>query len=178
MSARVTIIAIGDMSEASLLRLQLEGMGADVRLCPLGKPSAFFTAFDFYGQPADIVVLSAHGDEDGIVFPEMAPGADSLELPGDRITPELIGRVAAQSAVVVSTACDTGKQAFVDAFHAAGASIYIAPEGYPDGVDVPVLLALAFFKVLVQQQAWVEAIKSANDAIGTETRFSVFPAKV
>ncbi len=178
MSACVTIIAIGDMSEASLLRLQIEAMGAEVRLCPLAKPSDFLSAFDFYGQPADIVVLSAHGDEAGIIFPEMAPGADRLELPANRITPDLIRKVNAGCAVVLSTACDTGSQPFADAFHAAGATLYIGPQGYPDGVDVPVILALAFHKLLVQQHSWVDAIVSANSALGTETRFSVFSAKV
>lgn len=160
-----------------MLRLQLEALGADVRLCPLGKPSDFLTAFDFYGEAPDVVVLSAHGDEAGIVFPDMAPGADTLELPENRITPGLIRKVSAQGSVVLSTACDTGQQPFADAFHAAGASIYLAPADYPDGIDVPVLLALAFHKALVQQQSWAEAIEGANIALGTDTRFSVFPAK-
>ena len=169
---RVAIAFIDDALEAMLLRAQFESLGCRVDWRPLGKPSDLFSAFD---PGVDIGILSGHGDERGLVFPALAPGADSLALPDNRMAPGLLRGFAHRlPQVVLSTACDTGNEAFAAAFHAAGAGLYIAPAGYPDGRAVPVLLGLAAFLVMHRRQSWGEAVAAANAQVEVYDRFRLF----
>lgn len=169
---KVALIAIDDMGEALLLRAQLESLGATVHLHPLGKSSDFFTAFETFGEQSDVALICCHGDERGFAFPEMAEGVDDLVLPDNRIGADLLNKYLRNlPPVVISTACDTARDAIVSAFHGAGANTYIAPSGYPDGGAVPVLLGLAFYRVIHEELPWQTAIKTANTFFTIESRF-------
>jgi hypothetical protein len=173
----VSIVLTDDVSEALLLRALLENFGAQVHLHAIGKPSDFFTAFDCFGTPADLAIIAGHGDEGGLIFPEMGEGVDTLVLPNNRITPGLLtGFKTPLPKVVISTACDSGRPDFARAFHAAGAELYIAPRDYPTGSVVPVLLALALHRVVEQGSGWLAAIAAANAAFDEDDGFVVFPA--
>lgn len=174
---KVSIVLVEDAPEALLLRALLENFGAQVALHWTGKPSDFLTAFDCFGTPAELAIIVGHGDEGGIIFPEMGEGVDSLVLPNDRITPDLFAQIAGPlPKVVISTACGSGTPALARACHGAGTGLYIAPRDYPTGSTVPVLLGLAMFKVIEQAQAWPEAIASANASFDEDDGFVVFPA--
>jgi hypothetical protein len=174
LSLSVTIAVIDDALEAALLRAQFESLGCRVDWRPLGKPSELFAAFD---RPADLGILSGHGDAGGLVFPEMAPGVESLDLPDNRMAPGMLAGFAdALPPVLISTACDTGTTGFARAFHAAGARLYIAPAGYPDARAVPVILALAGFLVIHRRFAWPDAIAAANALVDPDDHFRLFPA--
>jgi hypothetical protein len=153
----------------------IEGLGGEVRLLRPGAPSAIFEPWDCFGAPADVAVLCCHGDESGIIFAEMADGADVLVLPDNRIAPSLLAeKLKGVPPVVVSTGCDTGHRAYADAFFASGARIYVAPNGYPDGASVPVLLQLALYRVIHAKASWPAAIKAANSFFTLENGFTAF----
>lgn len=173
--SRITIIGIGDSGEAQLLRLQLEHLGFAVCLNLPGKPSDFFEAFSFYGTVPDAVITAAHGDDGGIVFPEMAAGVDELVLPHDRITPDLIAaRLKHAPALVMSLACASGTKEFAKAFSSAGTKHYIAPVGDPDGQGVPLFISLFFHKLLTQPDNPKQALAATNTMFDTASAFRIF----
>ena len=65
---RICVVGIGDSGESRLVRDLLEAQGHHKRLTLAGKPSDVFAGFGFYGATADAAILSAHGDEKGIIF--------------------------------------------------------------------------------------------------------------
>lgn len=157
-----------------LLRAQFESLGCRVDWRPLGKPSDLFSAFE---PGCDIGILSGHGDERGLVFPELALGVDTLHLPENRMPPALLrGFAASLPPLLISTACATGTTAFAEAFHAAGALSYIAPLGYPEGSTVPVLISLVAFLAIYRQMPWGEALAAANAHFERDDRFGLFAA--
>lgn len=173
--SRVSIIGVGDSGEAQLLRLQLEHLGLATCLNLVGKPSDFFDGFSFYGQVPDAVIIAAHGDDAGIVFPEMAAGVDELVLPDDRITPALIAReLKSPPPLVISLACASGTTPFTKAFSSAGAKTYIAPVGDPDGRDVPLFVNLLFHAMTGMELPIHDALNKANAAIDSTSVFQIF----
>lgn len=169
---RITLIDIGATDEARLLRTLLEQLGAEIRLIRPGKPSDVFANLDFYGAPPDLVILSAHGDMDGLIFAEMAEGVDTLVLPGDRITPDVIAANADFAPVpVLSTACMSGIPEFAGAILKAGASAYVAPQGAPDGVDIPLFVHMLFHKAMVEEMTFAQAVERANAVISPQSAF-------
>jgi len=174
MLSRLTLVGLGDTGEAQLLRALLEHLGLKICLNLPGKPSDFFSGFSFYGQPPDAVILSAHGDEEGIIFPQMAEGVDTLTLPGDRITPSLIAeRLELPAVPIVSTACSSGTAAFVQAFFTAGASAYIAPEGDPEGVGIPLFLHMLFHQLCTGSPHLETAFAAANNLLPAGDGFTL-----
>jgi hypothetical protein len=175
LSVKITIISIEDDGEPQLLRLQFEHLGFSVQLRRLGRPSEFFTAFDFFGGPADAAIICGHGDEGGFIFPAMAPGVDSLVLPADRLTPAIVGEhLRAVPPTVLTTGCDTGRKEFAQAFLGAGARNYIAPFGYPDSAAAVVLLTLAAYRVASAGSSWDAAVRAANNYFTLENRWQVW----
>jgi len=172
---KIALIAISDTAEAQLLRLALESVGAIVHLHAIGRPSNFFAAFDVFGVPADVAIICGHGDDDGFIFPEIAPDIDALVLPANRLTPALIAdHLRAAPPIVLSTACGTGLKSFATAFMAAGAKNYIAAKGYPDGAAVPALLHLAAYRVQSAGSSWEAAIRAANNFMTLENQFDIW----
>ncbi len=172
---KIALVEFVDAGAALLIRAQLEHLGLDVALNRLGKPSDFFAGFGFHGLAADAAIISAHGDGAGYIFPEMAPGVDPLVLPQNRINADLISqRLSEVPALVISTACSTGTESLAGAFRSAGAAIYVAPVGDPDGRDVPVWLS-AFFHALARHDSGPEAaLDRANALVEPESRFRLF----
>lgn len=170
--SRVLIIGVGDSGEAQLLRALLEQLGLEVTLKLCGKPSDFFTTMSDAASRADATIISAHGDEDGIIFPEMAPGVDPIQLPNNRITPSLINQHAKNvSAFLLSLACSSGTKEFADAFSRAGVKDYIAPESDPEGADVPLFVHLLFHQLLHHKTTFTDALAAANGAMTRDSKF-------
>lgn len=172
---KIALIEFDDAGAALLVRAQLEHLGLDVALNRLGKPSDFFSAFAFHGQPADAAIISAHGDAAGFVFPEMASGVDTLELSDNRISVGLIAsRLRGAPPLVISTACSTGTEDFAGAFRSAGAAKYLAPLGDPDGRDVPLWLFALFHALNRHGANMQDAVVRANSLVEPESRFNLF----
>jgi len=170
---RISVMSIGDSGEARLLRDLLETQGHDVRVVWVGKPSDVFEGFDFFGAAADAAILAAHGDDKGIVFPEMAPDVDTLELPDDRLTPDILrNNLRLAPPLVLSTACGSGIADFAAAFTQSGTQTYVAPDDYPEGADIAIWVAV-FFREL-GRNGIEAAVARANAAVDTESSFRLF----
>lgn len=164
----VAIVDLGATAEALLARAMLESLGAAVMLHQPGTPEDFLLVLGQSEAARRYLVLCGHGDEDGLILGDYAPGIDTSALAGGRMAPATIAaRAHMPGRIVVSTACMTGTDAWGKAFLAGGACAYVAPDGYPEGADVPLFLHHLFHQLLAHnasiETAWRHA---ASDAAG------------
>jgi hypothetical protein len=141
--ATLHIIAIDTGLEPHALRLASEAWGADVSVTWVGNSQQIVDYFAT-GFPHDIVVISGHGDERGLLLPELAVEIQhrypyhTVITPGDFQT-----FVRLEQALVVNLACLGGVPAFANTFLTCGARAYIGPIDYPEG-RATLMYVLAF----------------------------------
>lgn len=159
----VAIVDLGDSHEAAVARALLEGMGAVTLLHAPGTPEDFLLVLGQEHDVAPYLLICGHGDGTGFVFGEYGEGIDTSALEGESMPPSSVApRVRLPGCVVVSTACLTGRERFARAFMRGGIEAFVAPEGYPDGSDVPLFLAVFFHGALARglapKEAWERAV--------------------
>jgi len=143
--------------EAQLTRALLENLGAVVTLHQPGTPRDFLRVLGQGEAAGCALVICAHGDTNGFVFGDYAPGIDtSCLISGSMPAQAIAGNVRLPGRIVVSTACGTGTAPFAKAFIDGGVSAYMAPSGEPEGKDVPLFLHHLFHQLLCRG-ALVEA---------------------
>ncbi|CDN93865.1 hypothetical protein [Agrobacterium tumefaciens] len=129
----VSIVAVGDTGEALLVRAMLESLGASVRLHLPGTPEDILVCLKQPENPPPYLIISGHGDENGLVVGEFDPDVTRMELRhGSMPAAALTGNVDLRDTVIFSTACCTGSEAFAKAFIEGGASAYVASADYPE----------------------------------------------
>lgn len=159
----VSIIAIGDTGEALLLRAVLESLGASVRLHLPGTPEDILVCLKQPDNPPPYLIISGHGDENGLVVGEFNPDVTRMKLlDGSMPAEAFLGTVDLRDTVVFSTACCTGSGAFAKAFIEGGAKAYVASAGYPDGAATPLFVHLLFYELLVRKSPLEEALRLAS----------------
>lgn len=145
----VAVVAIGEASEALLVRSALESLGAAVLLHLIGTPEDFLRVIGQGETAPHYIVICGHGGETGLVFGEYGEGIDVAALERGSMPPAAIaGRVKLPGRIVISTACETGSKAFGEAFLTGGVAAYIAPDGSADGADAALFVHLLFHQIL------------------------------
>lgn len=157
MAPRVSIVAVGDQTEAFGLRAVLEAMGHDVRLLRPANADGVTSAL-VKASEDDVVMLSAEG------------GADGLRL-GDTWLPMMAAFDGVQfrdDAVLISTVAATRESGLVQVILNAGGHL-VAPLGAPDRrLIVPWVAAC-----LMQAEAGLAAaVAAANGLVGPDDQFS------
>jgi len=127
-----------------------------------GTPKDFLRVLGQGEAAGSALVICAHGDADGFVFGEYAPGIDtSFLINGSMPAHAIAGNVHLPRRIVVSTACGTGTAAFAKAFIDGGVRAYIAPSSEPEGSDMTLFLHHLFYQLLRRRAdidaAWVHA---------------------
>ncbi|MGD9497683.1 MAG: hypothetical protein AB7Y46_15385 [Armatimonadota bacterium] len=151
--------------EAVALRAFLDcATRADVTLRGVATSYQLTDELRAAGRDADYVVVTCHGDEDGIIFEELAPGVLTPDQPCEaRVGPKQIrSRVHLSGQPVICTGCGQGTEAMAEAFVGAGSSHYIAAAGDPEGWAAPLLLTLLFHELLVARRPVPEAMQRAT----------------
>lgn len=159
MSSRVTIVVVGEMTQAVALRAVLESMAHEVRLLRITTPDRLAPAF-MRASEDDVVIFSAHAGPKGVRF-----DAGDTWLP---MVAAFEGVTFRDDAVLLSTACATRESGLVQVILNAGGHL-IAPLGYPDDkIIVPWVAAC-----LLQAEAGLaEAVTAANALVSSENHFS------
>lgn len=159
----VSIIAVGDTGEALLLRAVLESLGASVRLHLPGTPEDILVCLKQPDNPPPYLIISGHGDENGLVVGEFDPEVTGMELRHGSMPAEaFLGNVDLRDTVVFSTACCTGSEAFTKAFIEGDVKAYVASAGYPHGAATSLFVHLLFYELLVRKSPLEEALRFAN----------------
>jgi hypothetical protein len=131
----VTIIAIADALEATAVRAVLEGLNYRVTTHWVGSRAEAIKLLTGELPIDDVVILSCHGDEHGILIPD-EPSITPADV---REHARLDGKT------VVSLGCHTGSRDLSAAFRAAGTAHYLAPSDYPDGTAALAFVGNLFF---------------------------------
>lgn len=173
----VSIIAIGDTGEALLLRAMLESLGASVRLHLPGTPEDILVCLKQPDNPPPYLIISGHGDENGLVVGEFDPDVTRMKLRDGSMPAEtFIGHIDLPDTFILSTACCAGSQAFAKAFIQGRASAYVASAGYPDGAATPLFVHLLFYELLIRKSPLEDALQRANQ-LDSDLAFELFTAK-
>lgn len=139
----VSVVAVGDLGEALLVRSLLENLGATVAMHLIGTPEDFLRVIGQGSAAPSHMVLCCHGNENGIVFGDYAGGIDISGLKAGSMLAQVIAeRVELPGKVVVSTGCGTGAAEFGAAFMRGRVAAYIAPTATP---RMPYFLCISFF---------------------------------
>jgi hypothetical protein len=128
-----------------------------VNLVPIGRPQHFI---DLVRSPSDkYLIVSCHGDDRGVLFPELAEDIARHEPFGVACSPQEITRYAQfDQQVVVSTGCMSGTDPFAEAYLETGAAAYVAPRGYPEASSAFFFTTQLFYGLLVRELTLAEAM--------------------
>jgi hypothetical protein len=173
----VAVVAVGDASEALLVRAILESLGAAVMLHLVGTPEDFLRIIEQGETAPRHIVICGHGDENGLIFGAYDDGIDVAALvQGSMPLAAIAPRVKLPGRVVVSTACGTGSDEFGAAFLRGGVAAYIAPNGYPDGGDAGLFVHLLFHRLLRAGESPRAALHQTHRYDRTFEVFTIYSA--
>lgn len=174
-SPRVTVINIADALEAVALRAALEWWNIEVALRHVGAADQLVALLDGTVALSPLVFLMCHGDERGILLPELAPELEQTQPFTGAVGPvELRQFLRVPGCAVVNTGCITGTGELAAAFIDGGASVYIGPDDYPDAPG-SLFFCLAFaYDHLVRGYPLAEAHRRAAAHDAETAQFQYF----
>ncbi|WP_077960208.1 hypothetical protein [Ensifer adhaerens] len=160
----VAVVDIGDTLEALLIRSMLESLGAVVTLHLPGTPGDFLTLIGAGDGVHKHLVICGHGDENGFVFGDYIEEIDTSMLVEGSLPPSVVaGHARLDGKIVLSTCCETGGEAYGDAFvRKGGAALYVAPDGSPEGADAPLFVHCFFHALFARKQTPEAALERAR----------------
>ena len=128
----VHILAADTGLQPHVIRAAAEHFGASVTVTWIGN-SAQVVDYLSSCPPQDVIVLSFHGDERGLLLPTLGEDVRSLFPYNEVIQPaDFAEFLDLDGSVVLSAACLGGTPAMAQAFLSGGASAYVGADGYPD----------------------------------------------
>jgi len=161
--------------EGLALRAALEGFDLRVNLFPIGRPRHLIDVLSGQSATSPHVVLSCHGDERGILLPELAPQIAKGEPFVDVLTPKHVRDFARlPDRTVVCTGCYTGTPALAQAFFVAGCEAYVAPTGEPTGSAALFFCIALYYHLAARSVSIGEAVHAAGAADAMTGMFQLF----
>lgn len=143
----VVDIAVG--TEAVALRAALDQFQIQVRRFPVGQARHLVKVLSGDEAAARYLILCCHGDEGGIVLPELGEMFEAMQPVHGILTAEALeGRVHLPGRVVIATGCQTGNPLLAHAFLDGGCAAYIGPTGGPYGDTIVVAIVLLFHELM------------------------------
>jgi hypothetical protein len=174
--ARVAIVVIDCDAEALTLRQAIECFSLGdvaVDLLGVGRGSTLIGYLRGRDSRAPHLVLCCHGDEEGIILPELHPSVAAEERYVGHFGADAVRKEARlKGRVVLSTGCSTAGLA--EAFLDAGASAYIAPTGDPYGAAPLAFLMAFYYRLLVVGEDLEAAVRAARRIGGDARMFRLF----
>jgi hypothetical protein len=137
------ILEIESPLEAQAIRAAAEAWGYRVSVTWVGNSGQIVDVLA-HRPLHDVLVISGHGDERGLLLPTLAKSVRQHYPYDEVIRPEDFAQfLSLGNNGVIVTSCCAGQAALADVFLAHGARWYIGAEGYPEG-RVALMFALAF----------------------------------
>ena len=166
---------------AIAIRGMLEFYGLHVSLIWLNEKQ---NAIDFlagHGPKADYTLLCAHGigheNRIWLTLIEKMAGTDSCyEEVEFNLMPETIGEyVKNPSGTFITTACESGREAFAKAFLAAGYRAFIAPEVAVDVTSAALFICGFFCNMLAHERDIHKETYTEREAVERAAAIQPFP---
>ncbi|MBI4863426.1 MAG: hypothetical protein HY815_24640 [Candidatus Riflebacteria bacterium] len=143
--ARLELVVVDADLEALALRGVLECFGVQVTSHLVGQASDLVRILSGAEPLARYVVISCHGDDRGLILPELHESVDAVQPYRGALSPaDLRSFLRLQGCVVVNTGCSLGTPEFVAAFLHAGCAAYCGCSGDPGG-DEALVYTVNFF---------------------------------
>jgi hypothetical protein len=139
------ILEIDSALEAQAIRAAAEAWGIAVGVTWVGNSGQ---VVDLLSQrpTCDVLVISAHGDERGLLLPELALSMRDRYPYDEVIRPEDFAQFLALGGCgVLMNTCVGGTSALADVFLSHGAAWYIGSENYPKGDDALLFALILLF---------------------------------
>jgi hypothetical protein len=170
----IHIIEIETGLEAHAVRYSAEYWGAFVTMTWVGN-SAQIVDFLSSKPHHDIIIISGHGDERGLLLPELVEEIKDEYPYNDVISPKDFAEfLKLDNNIVINASCLCSNQLLADVFLAGGAQYYIAPNDYPKG-DASLMYLLSFLYEYTQSDRDVElAHKLGSSHSDDRSQFKLF----
>ena len=141
---RLHLLVINTSLEGQALRAAAECWGADVTVTWVGN-SRQVVEYLSQSPTQDVIVISGHGDERGLLLPELAEEIRN-HYPYHEVIrpPDFADFLQLRGNLVINTSCMGGISSLAQVFLKRGARYYIGPTAYPEG-DAVLMYMLEFF---------------------------------
>lgn len=172
--ATLHILAIETGGESYAIRLAAEQWGMTVTLTGVGNSGQIVDYFK--GRPThDLILISGHGDERGLLLPELDDEIAARYPYNDVIRPADFDQfLQLNGNTVVNLSCLGGLPPLTDSFLTHGARHYIGPVIHPDG-NAALMYGLEFLYNYVQQNGNVgEAHRLASNHPDDRQHFNLY----
>lgn len=173
---KLHFLVLGSALEAYALRSITEYWGADVSVTWVGNSRQ---VVDYLSQSPshDVIVISGHGDERGLLLPELAEEIRSRYPYQEVIRPQdFADFLQLQGNLVINTSCSGGMPSLAQVFLEHGARYYIGPTSYPEA-DAALMYAIEFFYYyLCHNQNVEEAHLEASNQNDDRKQFKLYQA--
>lgn len=173
----VHILAADTGLQPHVIRATAEHFGAAVSVTWIGN-SAQVVEYLSSRPPQDVIVLSFHGDERGLLLPPLGEEVRRLYPYGDVIKPaDFAGFLNLGGNVVLNPACMGGVPSMAEAFLAGGASAYAGAEDYPEAAASTKYVLDFLYSYLLQDAGDVERAHQAASSAEDDCRlFKLYQA--
>jgi len=167
----VEIVDCGGVgSLGRLARDLIEELGGTAHLHLCGTPGDFLKVIAQGERAAPYLIITAHGDDNGLVFGEYADSIDTSMLVEGSMPPECVAKhIDLPGRVVFNDACRAGEPPMAQAFMAGGLKGYIGSrEPTPHGTAGIMFIAHFFYKLwrekCSEREAWEQAASYDKDS--------------
>lgn len=173
----VHILAADTGLQPHVVRAAAEHFGASVTVTWIGN-SAQEVEYLSSRPPQDVIVLSFHGDERGLLLPPLGEEVRRLYPYGDVIEPaDFAEFLNLGGNVVLNDACMGGMPSMAEAFLSGGASAYAGADDYPDAAASTKYVLDFLYSYLLQDVGDVEkAHRAASNAEDDRRLFKLYRA--
>ncbi len=152
----VHILSIGTGLQAHAIRTAAEHFGASVTVTWVGNSAQVVDCLSIRPS-ADVIVLSAHGDERGMLLPHIDEKFSSLYPYSDAIRPADFAQfLALEGSIVLNNGCMGGTDEMAAAFLSCGATASVGATDYPDAAASTKYVLNFLYGYLIQYPQDVE----------------------
>lgn len=163
--------------ETQAIRAVLESLGAQVVTYWIGRPDDLIRVLDGRAltPDTDLIILSFHGDDGVLLMPVLESSIYLEEEPRTSFGPDEIMRYAQLNGrSVITTGCTLGSPAFAQALFRRRCSVYIGPEGYPDGNTVLMFVVRLCYEYIRQGGDLLSAYELARSMNADTAAFRLY----
>ncbi len=172
--SQLHILEIGTGLEAHALRYAAEHWGADVTITWVGN-SQQIVEYLSQSPTHDVVIISGHGNEQGLLLPKLAEERRNRYPYNEVIRPEdFADFLQLQGNTIITTSCAGGIPQLANVFLQHGAKYYIGPKGYPEGAASLMYVLDFLYNYLQNGQDVEEAHQIASNHLDDRKQFQLY----
>lgn len=166
----IDIVVINDSQEGMTIRSILESFGCIVRVHFVGNIQHFLSLFKDPNFLHPFLILSCHGNAEGLLLPELSPEIESQMPIHHVLTPKDVQtNLQFNQQIILNTGCCLGSKDFAETFIRQGAKAYIGVKNYIEGSAVISFITFFFYLHFVKKLPIEEAFHPAKN-IDLETQ--------